>query len=70
MKPGDAYIAKLHEAGVHGARFTRAGLGIRLTDKEFERAIARVAELGWYVKVQPEPDGFAASAAQYEKDRA
>ena len=63
----DAYIAKLHEAGVRGARFTRAGLGVKLAQADFERAIARVTELGWYVKVQPEPEGFAASASQYEK---
>jgi 2-pyrone-4,6-dicarboxylate lactonase len=28
--------------------------------------MARVAELGWYVKVQPEPEGFASSAPVYE----
>lgn len=63
----DSYIAKLHQAGVRGARFTRAGLGVRLAEKDFERAIARVAELGWYAKVQPEPEGFAAGSAPYEK---
>jgi 2-pyrone-4,6-dicarboxylate lactonase len=63
----DAYIARLHAAGVRGARFTRAGLGVKLAQGDFERAIARAAELGWYAKVQPEPDGFAATAAQYEK---
>ncbi|MDX2203545.1 MAG: amidohydrolase family protein [Hyphomicrobiaceae bacterium] len=62
----DAYIAKLDAAGVKGARFTRAGLGVKLEPKDFERAIARVRELGWYVKVQPETDGFAAGAAPYE----
>jgi predicted TIM-barrel fold metal-dependent hydrolase len=62
----DAYIAKLDAAGVKGARFTRAGLGVKLDPKDFERAIARVKELGWYVKVQPEPEGFAVSSAPYE----
>ena len=62
----DAYIAKLDAAGVKGARFTRAGLGVKLDPKDFDRAIARVRELGWYVKVQPEPEGFATSAAPYE----
>jgi predicted TIM-barrel fold metal-dependent hydrolase len=63
----DAYLGKLHEAGVRGARFTRAGLGVKLALSDFERAIARVTELGWYVKVQPEPEGFASSAPHYEK---
>jgi predicted TIM-barrel fold metal-dependent hydrolase len=62
----DAYLAKLHEAGVRGARFTRAGLGVTLAQRDFERAIARATELGWYVKVQPEPEGFASSSPQYE----
>jgi 2-pyrone-4,6-dicarboxylate lactonase len=62
----DTYLAKLDQAGVRGARFTRAGLGLKLAQRDFERATARAAELGWYVKVQPEPDGFASSAPQYE----
>lgn len=62
----DAYLDKLDKAGVKGARFTRAGLGVKLAQADFERALARVEELGWYVKVQPEPDGFAVNAAEYE----
>jgi predicted TIM-barrel fold metal-dependent hydrolase len=62
----DGYIAKLHSAGVRGARFTRQGLGVALGKAEFDRAVARVRELGWYVKVQPEPDGIVASIAAYE----
>lgn len=62
----DAYLHKLHDAGVRGARFTRGGLGIRLTAAEQERAFARVKELGWYVKVQPEPEGIAAQLATFE----
>jgi len=62
----DAYLQKLHDAGVRGARFTRGGLGISLTPAEQARAIARVKELGWYVKVQPEPDGIAAQLATFE----
>lgn len=54
----DRYIAKLHDAGVRGARFTRAALGLKLGPQEFARAVARVVELGWYVKVQPEPEGI------------
>ncbi|KAB2920083.1 MAG: amidohydrolase family protein [Hyphomicrobiaceae bacterium] len=62
----DAYLARLHAAGVRGARFTRAGLGVALGKADFDRAIAHVTELGWYVKVQPEPEGIASGAAQYE----
>ena len=62
----DAYLQKLHDAGVRGARFTRGGLGISLSAAEQARAFARVKELGWYVKVQPEPDGIAAQLATFE----
>ena len=62
----DAYIQKLHDAGVRGARFTRQGLGISMAPEVFDRAIARVRELGWYAKFQPEPDGMMAQAAQFE----
>jgi len=62
----DAYLHKLHDAGVRGARFTRGGLGISLSAAEQARAFARVKELGWYVKVQPEPDGIAAQLAAFE----
>ncbi len=62
----DAYLHKLHDAGVRGARFTRGGLGISLTAAEQERAFARVKELGWYVKVQPEPNGIAEQLATFE----
>jgi 2-pyrone-4,6-dicarboxylate lactonase len=55
----DAYLAKLDEAGVGGARFSfRKELGAVLSDKDFERAIARIRELGWYAKFQPEKDGI------------
>jgi predicted TIM-barrel fold metal-dependent hydrolase len=62
----DAYLHKLHDAGVRGARFTRGGLGISLTAAEQARAFARVKELGWYVKVQPEPNGIAEQLATFE----
>ncbi len=61
----DAYIAKLHDAGVRGARFTRAGLGASLDAKDIERALARVKELGWYVKVQPEMSGISETIAPF-----
>lgn len=63
----DAYIQKLHDAGVRGARFTRQGLGISLGADVFERSIARIRELGWYAKFQPEADGMMAQLSQFEK---
>lgn len=62
----DAYLHKLHDAGVRGARFTRAGLGISLSPAEQERAFARIKELGWYVKIQPEASGIAEQIAAFE----
>lgn len=45
----DAYLARLHDAGVRGARFSfRQELGAVLSDADFARAIARIRELGWY----------------------
>ena len=55
----DAYLGKLDAAGVNGARFSfRQALGAVLSDKDFDRAIARIRELGWYAKFQPEKDGI------------
>ncbi|MCD0501998.1 amidohydrolase family protein [Bordetella petrii] len=54
----DAYLDRLHAAGVRGARFTRQALGIVMTPADFQRAIARIRELGWYAKFQPEPEGI------------
>ena len=63
----DAYLAKLHDAGVRGARFSfRQELGAVLSDKDFARAIAKIRELGWYAKIQPEKDGIVSSVAKYE----
>ena len=59
LERDDDYLATLHAAGVRGARFTRGGLGISFGPAEMDRALARVRELGWYVKVQPEPNGVA-----------
>lgn len=59
VEADDAYLAKLDAAGVGGARFSfRKELGAVLSDKDFERAIARIRELGWYAKFQPEKDGI------------
>lgn len=62
----DAYIARLDKAGVRGARFTRQGLGLGFTPAEFSRTAARARELGWYVKIQPEPEGIAGQAGMLE----
>jgi len=62
----DAALAKLHAGGIRGARFSRQSLGIALSPQAFARATARIRELGWYAKVQPETAGFAGQAAQYE----
>ena len=64
---GDAYIAKLHDAGVRGARFSRQSLGIAMSAADTARAVARVRELGWYAKVQPEASGIAGNVASFEK---
>ena len=63
----DAYIARLDAAGVRGARFSRQSLGIALSPQELERSLARVKELGWYAKVQPEANGIAENVAPFEK---
>ncbi|THU05046.1 2-pyrone-4,6-dicarboxylate hydrolase [Lampropedia puyangensis] len=55
----DAYLQRLHDAGVRGARFTRGGLGISFSATEMNEALAKVKALGWYIKVQPEPTGIA-----------
>ena len=55
----DAYIATLHDAGVRGARFTRQGLGISFDAHAQRRAFAKIRELGWYAKFQPEVAGIA-----------
>lgn len=62
----DAYIARLHGAGVRGARFTRQGLGLAFSPADFARTVGRVKELGWYVKIQPEPEGIAGQAEMFE----
>lgn len=67
LERDDAYIARLHDAGVRGARFNRQGLGVSMAQADFERALARVRELGWYVKFQPEAGGVAEQAALFEK---
>ena len=54
----DAYLQRLHDAGVRGARFTRQGLGLALSREAYASAIEKVRRLGWYAKFQPEPGGM------------
>jgi predicted TIM-barrel fold metal-dependent hydrolase len=63
----DAYLARLHDAGVRGARFSRQSLGIALSPAEMARSLAKVRELGWYAKIQPEAGGIAENIAPFEK---
>lgn len=63
----DAYIAKLDAAGVRGARFNRQGLGISMSKNDFERAVARIRELGWYAKFQPEATGIMDQLTMFDK---
>lgn len=63
----DAYLAKLDAAGVRGARFNRQGLGVSMSRSDFERSIARIKELGWYAKFQPEATGIMDQLTLFEK---
>lgn len=63
----DSQLADLDAAGIRGARFSRQGLGVSLTEAEFQRALEQVKALGWYVKVQPEASGVAGQIAPFEK---
>ena len=62
----DAELARMDAAGVKGARFTRGGLGLSFSAEALDRALGRVRELGWYVKVQPEVDGIANNIDAFE----
>ena len=63
----DAYLDRLHAAGVRGARFSfRQELGAVLTPKAFAHAVGRLRELGWYMKIQPEQSGIVASLSWFE----
>lgn len=66
LERDERYLQKLHDAGIRGARFSRQGLGITMSNKEFDRAMAIVRELGWYVKFQPEPQGMVDQAVLFQ----
>lgn len=67
LERDDAYIAKLDAAGIRGARFNRQGLGVSMSKSDFETCIARVKELGWYAKFQPEASGIMDQLALFER---
>lgn len=63
----DAYIAKLHQAGVRGARFNLLRMLGRVPEPDsIRRSIARIRELGWYCKVQPDYHDPLESLAFFE----
>ncbi len=63
----DGDLERLHQAGVRGARFSfRQALGAVLSREAFDRAVGKLRELGWYMKVQPEQNGIAESAHWFE----
>ncbi|MFT0546471.1 amidohydrolase family protein [Allopusillimonas ginsengisoli] len=67
LERDDTYLDQLHAAGVRGARFNRQGLGVSMSDQDYQRCIARVRELGWYVKFQPEAGGIMNQLSMMEK---
>jgi 2-pyrone-4,6-dicarboxylate lactonase len=66
LEGSDNDLEKLDAAGIKGARFNRQGLGVSMSDKEFDRAIARIRELGWYAKFQPEATGIMDQLAMFQ----
>jgi 2-pyrone-4,6-dicarboxylate lactonase len=66
----EADLEALHRAGVRGARFSfRQALGAVLSPQAFDRAVGKLRELGWYMKIQPEQNGIAESAHWFENIR-
>jgi predicted TIM-barrel fold metal-dependent hydrolase len=65
----DAELAALHAAGVRGGRFSRPGLASSVAADVIPRALARLAELGWYAKLQPDPRHFADMIAPFHETR-
>jgi len=58
-KNNDAYIAKLHDAGVRGGRFNFVPqLNMMPSRQELGRVFDRMRELGWYAKIQAPMTGI------------
>lgn len=63
----DATIRQLDDAGVRGARFNfLKNLNLMPSTADFARTVARIAELGWYVKIQPGAEGILDTVALIE----
>ena len=68
LEKSDAYIQKLHDAGVRGARFNLLKMLNRMpSPDQLQRSIDRIRELGWYCKVQPDYHEPMESLAPFEK---
>ena len=51
----DSELQRLHDAGVRGARFNFYRKVKHVFDgPSFKRTVARIADMGWYVKIHPE----------------
>ena len=67
----DAELERLHRGRVRGARFSfRQALGAVLSRAAFDRAVGKLRELGWYMKIQPEQNGIVESVSWFERPRA
>jgi 2-pyrone-4,6-dicarboxylate lactonase len=63
----EAYLQTLHDAGVRGARFNLLKMLNRTPSPErIARNLARIRELGWYAKVQPDYHEPLESLAPFE----
>jgi predicted TIM-barrel fold metal-dependent hydrolase len=64
----DAELARLHSVGVRGARFNFGGnFKLAPSMDSFRRSMARVRELGWFIKVFGFGDDFLAVEAELRK---
>ncbi|AUW45929.1 2-pyrone-4,6-dicarboxylate hydrolase [Rhizobium leguminosarum] len=63
----DAVLQTLHDAGIRGARFNfLKAVNLAPDPQKFARAVARAAELGWYIKIQPGESGILDHVALYQ----
>lgn len=64
----DAELEKLHSVGVRGARFNFGGrFKLAPSVAQLRRGLARVRELGWFVKIFGFEDDFLAVAAELRR---
>jgi 2-pyrone-4,6-dicarboxylate lactonase len=63
----ESYISRLHAAGILGARFNLLKMLNRTPSPEkIQRDLAKIRELGWYAKVQPDYHAPLESLAPFE----